>query len=247
MTRQSVLVTGGGKGLGRAFADALADSGADVLITGRDEVALRETAQAAAERGARIDWAVASTLSEHAMRAAVSRFGGVDALVCNAAVPGPLGSTWQVDHAQWWRAIEVAVRGTELAIRATLPGMLENSRGRIIAVVSTAGRRRWPDASAYSTAKAGQIKLIENIAGELRGTGVVAVNFDPGLVDIGITARHLDRGEVGDEGADRILGWISAERAAGRFTPVDRATGELVRLVTGAADDLNGHYVTCEG
>src|SRR5262249_1152380 len=156
---------------------------------------------------------------------------------------GPLGATWEVDADDWWHTIEVNLRGTELLTRAVIPGMIARGMGRIVTVVSNAGRAQWPCASAYSVSKAAQIKLAENLPKELHGSGVVALAYDPGLLDIGITRAHLDRGKVDEPGADAILQWLVNRKQAGRFDSIDIATSQLLRLATGAADDHTGRYI----
>ena len=239
-----VLVTGGGRGLGREFAVALSAAGASVLITGRNEDTLSATAEAARDGGGRISWAVADVLDHAATGRALESFGGVDVLVNNAALPGPLGPTWTTDPDQWWRAMETNVRGTDLTTRAVLPGMIARGHGRVITVVSNAGRIRWPNASAYSVSKAAQIKLVENLASELRHTGVTVLAYDPGLLDVGITRAHLDRGHVGEPGADRILDWTLKARTEGHFGTLEQATTRLIQLAAGSADDQSGQYLT---
>ncbi|MFI7122078.1 SDR family NAD(P)-dependent oxidoreductase [Amycolatopsis sp. NPDC049868] len=239
-----VIVTGGGRGLGRAFAERLAGARASVLITGRDEDTLRAAAADLRACGGQAEWAAFDIRDTAAAARALEAFGEADVLVNNAGVPGPLGSTWETDSDDWWHTIEVNLRGTELVTRTVLPGMIERGAGRVITVVSNAGRRRWPFASAYSVSKAAQIKLVENLAAELRDTGVVALAYDPGLLDIGITRAHFDRGRTGEPAADRILDWATKIKAADSFADVDVATSQLLRLASGAADDRSGGYVT---
>lgn len=233
-----VVVTGGGRGLGRAFALALAEAGTSVLITGRDRAALEETAELAADARGRVEVAVADVTDP------VLALGPADVLVANAGVPGPIGPMWTVDPDDWWRTQEVNLRGAHTAVRAVVPGMVEAGHGRVVTVVSKAGKRRWPHAGAYAVSKAALISYTANLDGELRGTGVTALAFDPGLLDTGITRAHLDRGHVGDPWADKILDFTLKAREEGGFTPVEDATRALVRIATGAADHLAGRYVT---
>jgi acyl-CoA synthetase (AMP-forming)/AMP-acid ligase II/NAD(P)-dependent dehydrogenase (short-subunit alcohol dehydrogenase family) len=240
----SVVVTGGGRGLGRVFASAVAHAGADVLVTGRDESVLKATAAELADGGGRVSWAVADVLDPEATRRAVEDFGDVDVLVNNAALPGPIGPMWTVEPDEWWHAVEVTVRGTMSTTRAVLPGMIARGGGRVIGIVSNAGRTRWPHASAYSVAKAAQIKLVENLASELRGTGVAALAFDPGLLDEGMTRAHFERGRTGERWADTIHDWALEAKEAGRFANADDAAAHLVHLAAGFADHLSGRYLT---
>ncbi|MBO0878851.1 MAG: SDR family NAD(P)-dependent oxidoreductase [Mycobacterium sp.] len=239
------LVTGGSRGLGRAFATTLAAVGATVLVLGRDEVDLVDTTKSIRDAGGTVEYAVADLLDPAALADAVDALDdGIDVLVNNAGIPGPIGKLWQVDETDWWRTMEVNLRGTLAAIRAVLPRM--SRRARVINIVSEAGRTRWPHAAAYSVSKAAVISLTANLAAELRGTETVTVAFDPGLVDIGITRAHFDRGHTGDPWADHILDWAEQLRDNGGFTSLDRSTRALVDIALGAADHLSGGYVTVE-
>ncbi|MEV0618804.1 SDR family oxidoreductase [Nonomuraea sp. NPDC050404] len=246
----TALVTGGGRGLGRCFADALASAGANVVLTGRDPLTLDEARTRLRARGAVVLAVPADLTCEHAMERAVERasaaFGAIDVLVNNAGVTGPRGPLWEVDATHWWQAMEVNLHGAIRACRAVLPAMVERRRGRVINVVSAAGRHRWPHASAYSVSKAAVIKVTENLAAELRPHAVAAFSFDPGLVDLGMTHDHLERGAVGHRWSDQIWRWLRTQRRTGHFTPPERAAAALVRLADGSADSLSGRYLTAD-
>lgn len=244
------LVTGGSRGLGRAFAIELAEAGVRVMVTGRDEAALRDTVRVIRESGGAAEHTVANLLDPDAparlMERLTETFGGIDVVVNNAGVAGPLGPLWEVDESSWWRTMETNVRGTVAVIRAVTPRLRAQGSGRIITVVSNAGRRRWPHAAPYAISKAALISLTANLQGELRGSGITTVAFDPGLVDIGITRAHFDRGHTGDQWADGILDWAITARETGAFTPIEHCTRALVAAALGAADHNSGRYVTVE-
>jgi NAD(P)-dependent dehydrogenase (short-subunit alcohol dehydrogenase family) len=245
-----VLLTGGTRGLGRSYAEALTNAGASVLITGRDEVAAVETVKGIRERGGVADYALADLTDARALAHAADRaheaFGGIDVLINNAGTAGPLGPLWEVSEHEWWQAMETNIRGTALATRVMLPRMLDQDVGRIITVVSRAGKTRWPFADAYSMSKATLISLTANLDGELRGSGITTVAFDPGLVDTGITRAHFDRGHTGDPWADKILDWMLRKRDNGDFTPLGTSARALVAVAAGAAEHLSGQYVTID-
>jgi NAD(P)-dependent dehydrogenase (short-subunit alcohol dehydrogenase family) len=173
---------------------------------------------------------------------AVEAFGSLDVLVNNAADGGPIGPTWEVDHDDWWRTLEINLRGTTLATNAALTVM---EGGRIINLVSNAGVHRWPYVTAYSVSKAAVIKLTENLAVELRQRGVAVLGYDPGMVDAGLMRAGFDDVAVlGNPHLERMVSWAREQRAAGRFTPVEQSTGMLVRLALGDADPLSGGLIT---
>ncbi|MDQ2587911.1 SDR family NAD(P)-dependent oxidoreductase [Saccharothrix yanglingensis] len=243
----TVLLTGATGGLGRLFAEGLAEAGANLVLTGRDRSALDELAGSLSGPSlALVADVTDSTALTRAVERAEQEFGSVDVLINNAGVGGPAGPLWEVDEDHWWQTMEVNLRGTVRACRAALPGMVERGHGRVINVVSSAGKHRWPNVSGYSVSKAAAIKLGENLAPELAGTGVSVLNYHPGLVDLGLTRRQLEAGETGDRHLDGVGAWMADQRDGGRFTEPGASSEMLVRLVSGEADALSGSYLTPE-
>ncbi len=246
-----ILITGGAKGLGRAFAEELGRSGAVVVITGRDQTALLAARDELRAANIVADAVVADATDKAAASAVVEHvegtFGSLDVLVNNAGLAGPVGPTWELDEGEWWEAMEVNLRGTMVMSSAALMYMVRRQNGRIINIVSHAGVYRWPYATAYSVSKAAVIKLTENLAAETRRLGVTVLSYHPGLVDIGITLAGAEKAAAsGNPWEQRIASWIEGERAAGRLTPVAQATAVLRRLTEGAADHRSGEYITFE-
>ncbi|MFI7301165.1 SDR family NAD(P)-dependent oxidoreductase [Streptomyces sp. NPDC050121] len=247
---RTVLLTGGGRGLGRYFADVLADAGARLVLTGRDPESLEKAAFELSTRGAQVlalpgDVTVPETMPRVVKRAA-GHFGTVDVLVNNAGAAGPIGPTWEVDEDDWLHTMRVNFEGSWRACRAVLPLMRAQRSGRVINIVSAAGRDRWPHCSAYSVSKAASIKLIENLGPELRSHGVAVFSFHPGLLDIGLTGDHLRRPHSGDPQEDRVKDWLHKQHDAGAFSRNEDAGRMLLRLADGTADALSGGYVTVE-
>ncbi|MEW2119392.1 SDR family oxidoreductase [Streptomyces sp. NPDC005474] len=248
MHGRTVMVTGAGGGLGRAFSVALARNGANLVLIGRDAAALEETEEEARAAGADTLVAVADVTQSaqltDAVHKAVSVFGSVDVLVNNAGQAGPMGPTWEVDPEQWWRTMEVNLKGGFLACRSVLPHMTERGSGRIINIVSHAGVDRWPYVTAYAISKAALIKLTENLASELRRHGVTVLSYHPGLVDTGITQAQMDLVPGGNPWEDMVSTWFKKQDAQGHFTELDRSVATLVRLARGEADAKSGSYFT---
>ena len=248
--RRTVVVTGGAKGLGRAFAETLGRAGVNVVITGRDATALALAERELRAAGAAVEAVVADITDRAAMADVVRRaedaFGVLDVLVNNAGVRGPVGPTWEIDHDALWRAMEVNVGGTMIACRAALESMVPRGAGLIVNIVSHAGVHRWPHATAYSVSKAAVIKFTENLAVEVRRHGVGVLSYHPGLLDIGLTVEGAKAATVGGVWEQRIAAWVEGERAAGRITPVAQATDVLLRLVTSDDNELSGRYITVD-
>jgi NAD(P)-dependent dehydrogenase (short-subunit alcohol dehydrogenase family) len=241
------IVTGGGRGIGRVLATALAQAGADVGLLARSADQLAETAQSLEGVG-RVATAVADVADEVQLRAAIDaltqHLGPVDLLVNNAGVDGPPGVAWEIDPESWWRTMEVNVRGVFLGCRIVLPDMVARGGGRIVNITSNAGIFRWPLMSAYSVSKAAVVKFTENLAVECKANGVRVFSLHPGLTPIGFSeqARYNDPAPGSPEA--QLAAWVQGEIAAGRGADPSLAADLLVRLAMGEADTLSGCHVS---
>jgi NAD(P)-dependent dehydrogenase (short-subunit alcohol dehydrogenase family) len=241
------LVTGGGRGIGRAVARALAMERAAVAVLSRTASELEQTARDIARAGGTAIPIVADVTRQAEVTRAVEEtrsLGPIDLLVNNAGVGGPIGPMWDGDPDSWWRAVEINLRGTFNCIHAVLPGMVDRRRGRIINVASDAGAYRWPLVSHYSVAKAAAIKLTENLAAETRRHGIAAFAIHPGLVRMGLTETSL-QGKAADGSPEaRVQAWVRRQVEQGLDVPPERACELVVRLASGEADELSGRYIT---
>ena len=214
------LVTGGGRGLGRVLAQALADAGAAVGVVGRSADDLAETVRLIAAAGGVAAAASADVSDERATAHAIGelrqRLGAFDVLVNNAGISGPIGPLWEVPPAEWWRTVEINLGGVFTCTRLVLGDMLALRRGRIVNLTSQAGVFRWPGVSAYAVAKSAVIKLTENLAAEVRREGVTAFSFHPGLQPIGLTEAALAVDAPPDSPEGRHAQWLRRQLADGR-------------------------------
>jgi len=245
---QVAVVTGGGRGIGRTFALALAAAGAVVAVTGRSRDDLDGTVGQILAEGGRATAALLDVIDrqgvENGLLELERRLGRVDLLVNNAGVWGPIDNLWDADPEEWWRTMEVHVGGAFNCCRVVLPGMIRRGAGRIINIVSNAGVHRWPTCSAYSVSKAAVVKLTENLAVEARSRGVAVFAFHPGLLEIGLGEQAIQMQATPGSAADRAAAWIRSEFAAGRSVDPKRAAESLVALASGRADGLSGCYLT---
>jgi NAD(P)-dependent dehydrogenase (short-subunit alcohol dehydrogenase family) len=240
---QVALVTGGGRGLGRAFADALASAGATVAISARSIDQLAETTAMIRAKGGRALAITADVADGQAVAQMVSaveqELGPVDLLVNNAGVGGPLGPLWEVDPDEWWRNIEVNLRSVLLCSRAVLPGMLARRRGRIINVASVAGLAAIPFGSAYVTSKTAMIRLSETLAAETAAYGISVFAIHPGLVRTAMAEYGIESPE-----AQQWWPWYRQLFEAGQDVPTEPAAQLVLRLAAGDADRLSGRFLS---
>jgi NAD(P)-dependent dehydrogenase (short-subunit alcohol dehydrogenase family) len=184
------LVTGGGRGIGRAIAAALSGAGATVTVLGRHRAALDEAVVSGAAQFA----AVADVADQAAVSAAIAEAAArqpIDILVANAgaAESAPFARS---DAALFRRMMDVNFMGVVHAAHAVLPAMLERRRGRIVAIASTAGLKGYAYVSAYSAAKHAVIGLVRSLALETAKTGVTVNAVCPGFTETDLLEGSID-------------------------------------------------------
>ncbi|HZP11147.1 MAG TPA: SDR family oxidoreductase [Nevskiaceae bacterium] len=239
------VITGGGRGIGRAFALALAQTGARIVVTGRNPKPLEETAKQIGNNTLAIACDVASPSSvERAFAEIHAKCGRVDVLVNNAGVNSAIETLWNVDPDLWWREIEINLRGCFLCARAVLPGMVERRSGRLIHIASHAGVFRWPYCSAYSVGKAALIKLSENLAFESRKFNVASFAFHPGFVKGGFADNLSETPPPEGTPGRKVWDWVRAELASPRAVTPEQSAAGVVKLASGTCDALTGRYLT---
>jgi NAD(P)-dependent dehydrogenase (short-subunit alcohol dehydrogenase family) len=242
------VITGGSRGIGRVLAQALADAGAAVGLIARSDTELAETVRLVEASGGTAAAASADITDQQAAAGAIDalrrQLGPADLLVNNAGVSGPFGDAWQVDAEEWWRAVEINLRGVFLCSRAVLPDMTARGAGRIVNITSEAGVFRWPQVSAYSVSKAAVIKFTENLAAEASRSGVRAFSVHPGLTPIGLSERALTGAAPLGSAEDRAYAWVRGQLRAGRGAEPALVARLVTRLATGDADRLSGCHLS---
>jgi NAD(P)-dependent dehydrogenase (short-subunit alcohol dehydrogenase family) len=240
---QVALVTGGGRGVGRAIGEALAAEGARVGLAARSGGELAEAVGAIeGAGGVAAGWTLDVTDTDAVARVAAEvegRFRPLTLLVNNAGtahLPGPL---WEVDPGEWWRDLEVHVRGAFNCCRAVLPGMVGRRRGRVVNIGSMIGARDEPYVSGYACAKAVYFRLTGTLAAETAGHGIAVLCVSPGLV-----GTRMVEELVGDPGR-RWRPQIAAVPPE-EYTPPARVATLLTRIAAGDADPLSGRFVHAE-
>lgn len=193
LSGQVAIVTGGGRGLGRAVAETLAGLGASVVVASRNAPELDEVVRAIrrAKGHALAQTAdVSDDRQVQELALATERWvGPATILVNNAGVIDPVAPLIRSDPALWLRNVAVNIGGTYMPTRMLLPGMLERGFGRIVNISSSSATRPNASLTAYAASKAGVVHLTRSLALELEGTGVTAVAYNPGHMDTEMQAR----------------------------------------------------------
>jgi NAD(P)-dependent dehydrogenase (short-subunit alcohol dehydrogenase family) len=199
ISAQVALVTGGGTGIGRAFAGALAQAGARVIIASRSETVLRRTAEelnaaAGAERVFTYAFDVrVREQCEALVRHAVERFGSLDVLVNNSGLAVP-ETVEEITDEGWDKVLETNLKGAMWLVRAALPPMSAQQFGDIVNVSSQAGKHGYADVPSYCASKWGLLGFAESVRDHVRKTGanIRVFNFCPGLVDVERTGAETE-------------------------------------------------------
>ena len=165
--------------------------------------------------------------------------GSIELLVNNATVIARLGPAWQVPINEWWRLMEINVRGPMNGAHAVLPAMTAARSGRIVNIVSGVGLRSRENMSAYATSKAALIRLTEALAIDAADYGVPVFAVDPGFMTTAMT-HYLVHSEPGQRWTPQAASIFDTPA----HVPVDRAANLVAKLATGVADVLTGRFLT---
>ena len=240
---QVAVVTGGGRGIGRAIAVALAGAAAKVAVMARSKDEINETVRLIEQAGHGRAMAVTADVTDaaagEAMKAVERELGPVDILVNNAAALKPFGPFWETSVDEWWRTMEVNLRGVALCTHAVLPGMVARGRGRIVNVSSGAGAVVAPYYSSYVVSKAALIRFTECLAMEAGPRGVRVFSISPGTVRTAMTEYSLE-----SEEGKKWLPWFKRIFDEGFNVPPERAAEPVLQLVSGRYDVLSGRMVS---
>ena len=198
LDRKVAIVTGAGSGVGREVALALGREGVLVGLVGRTGATLDETARLMDTRGGRAVVLPANVANESRMQSAVAqtvaKFGGVDILVCAAAV-GLYGPVEHYSLANWRETLDTNLTGVFLACKAVIPLMRARGGGSIVAIGSGAGKQGYADLAAYSASKFGLIGFMESLAAEVGSDRIKVSTVLPGSILTGFSGRSVEEKE----------------------------------------------------
>ncbi len=241
------LVTGGGTGVGRAIALALAQAGVAVTICGRR----KEQLAAVAGESQRISSIVADVTDEVAMTAlyadAEKARGPLDIVVANAGM-SDAGPAHRTSLATWQRTLDVNMTGSFLTVKPALAGMASRKSGRIVFVASTAGLKGYAYVAPYVAAKHGVVGLMRALAIELVRTGVTVNAVCPGFVETDMLEQSVQRiVRTTGRTVEQARASLSATNPQGRFIQPQEVAAAVLWLVSEEAGSITGQALSLSG
>ena len=244
LQNRCAVVTGGGQGIGRAIAERLLSSGASVSLWDTNAELLKQTAGELKGIGpvhiASVDVSDFAAVQK-ATATTIEAFGRIEILVANAGITGPNQTLWEYSPEAWKQVIDVCLNGTFLCSKAVAPGMIKQNYGRIVNISSVAGKEGNPNASAYSSAKAGVIALTKSLGKELAGYDIAVNCVTPAAA----------KTRIFEQMSQQHIEYMLAKIPRGRFAEIEEIASMVAWLAseensftTGAVFDLSGGRAT---
>jgi 3-hydroxybutyrate dehydrogenase len=248
---RSAVITGGGRGIGRAVAERLSDAGAAVVVAARSAAEVEQAVEELRARGRRavaVRCDVTDPASVEALATAAAReVGEVDILVNNAGTSSsaPLR---RLALEEWNRLLAVNATGTFLCTRAFLPGMMERGWGRIVNVASVAGLKGGAYIAGYCAAKHAVVGLTRSVALEAARSGVTVNAVCPGYVDTPMTRESVSRiVETTGRSEEEARAAILAASPQRRLVTPSEVAHAVLSLCHEEARGVNGSTVVIDG
>jgi meso-butanediol dehydrogenase / (S,S)-butanediol dehydrogenase / diacetyl reductase len=247
---QVVVVTGGGRGIGRAIAKKFASAGAAVVVTARSENEVAQVAREIADAGGQSAFVVADVSRESDCEKIVNEgrkaFGAIHVLVNNAGVLGPVQPVEDLSPAAWDEVIAVNLRGPFLL---ALPEMYQRRSGCILNIVSIAAKAAFPLNGPYAASKAGLVGLTRTLAAEGARKGVRVNALGPGPVDETQMLQELGQGLAAHFRADAetVSKQVSQGILQGRPQTTDEIAAAALFLVSDLSSAITGQTLNVDG
>jgi NAD(P)-dependent dehydrogenase (short-subunit alcohol dehydrogenase family) len=250
---QVAIVTGGGRGIGRAIAKKFAAAGASVVVSARTEKEIEQVAleiQDAGGKAASVAGDVAREADcEKIVREARNAFGAIHILVNNAGLLGPVAPTEQVSTRAWDEVMAVNLRGPFLLSRLVLPEMYARGSGNILNIVSIAAKAAFQLNGAYAASKAGLMGLTRTLAAEGARKGVRVNALSPGPVPETLMSQELGRGlaEYFQADSEKLFKQMCQGILQGRPQTADEIAAAALFLVSDHASAITGQTLNVDG
>jgi NAD(P)-dependent dehydrogenase (short-subunit alcohol dehydrogenase family) len=237
------LVTGASRGIGSAIAEALAEQGAQVVLSSRKQADLDKEAATINERYPERATAIAAHAGkpeelEQLVKEVMKRFSRIDILINNAATNPYFGPIIGAELSAWDKTFEVNLRGMFILTKLVYEAWMESRGGAVVNVASVGGLRPGVGLGVYNVTKAGVIMLTRQLAKELGGK--VRVNaVAPGIIKTRFAEALW--------GSEAIMDRVLATNPMGRIGTPDEVAGAVVFLASDAASYINGEVVVIDG
>ena len=202
---KTALVTGGGRGLGKAVALALATEGVNVAITGRNENNLKSVVAEIESKGVKSSYSVFDVTDKKQVFTSLEKlqndFGKFDILINNAGIAA-FGGILEMDDEQWEDIVKTNLFGPYYVVKAVVPGMVEKKSGDVVNISSTAGLKGNALTSAYSASKFGLIGMSESMMFELRKQNIRVTTLTPSTISTDMAKTDL---KITDGNPEKVL------------------------------------------
>jgi len=237
------VVNGGAQGFGLAITKRIIQSGGKVIIWDIDKEAIEKAKKEI--NSDNLSFQLVNVTDFKAIEASVKelekKFGKIDIFVNNAGITGMNAKVWDFPLEEWKKVIELNLNSTFYCCKAIVPHMIKNNYGRIINIASIAGKEGNPNASAYSTSKAGVIGLTKSLGKELADKNIAVNCVTPAAA----------KTRIFDQMTDEHINYMLSKIPRNRFAKVDELASLVCWLAseensfsTAAAFDLSGGRAT---
>lgn len=250
---QVAVITGGGRGIGRAIAERFAREGAAVMLASRTETELKAAVAAIQKEGGRAA-SLAGDIGEEAMVARLvektrRQWGEIDILVNNAGIYGPVKPLGEVTAEEWDRVMSVNLRSAFLLTRAVLPVMAKRGRGVVLNISSVSGKHAFAFDGAYAASKAGLLALTRTAAAEVARGGVRVNALCPGPVEGTRMWEEVGQGlqKALNLSGKQLMEQTNAQLLQGRPQKPEEVAAAAVFLCSEEASAITGQAVNVDG
>lgn len=238
------LIIGGSRGIGKAIATAFAKEGSSLVLASRSKEELETTKHELENFTSRIKVLPTDVTKVKEVGDLVDftlrEFGTIDVLVNCAGIYGPIGFVTDIDPTKWLEAININLYGTFLCIRAVLPTMIKNKKGKILNLSGGGATSPFPRFSAYSASKAAVVRLTETLAREVREYNIDINAIAPGPVNTRMLEQVLEAGEAA--GKDFLAEAIKQKIEGG--VPPEKVAQLAIFLASSKTDGVTGRLIS---
>jgi NAD(P)-dependent dehydrogenase (short-subunit alcohol dehydrogenase family) len=249
---KTVIVTGGGYGIGKQIALTFGRLGANVVVAARSRAKLEAVAEEL--RGMNtdplaltVDIGIESTVRDMA-EAVADKYGGMDVLVNNAAITGPTAIIPDIDPADWRAVVDINLSGTFYCCKHVSKFMLKAGSGNIITISSVAGRTAYPLRAPYAVTRWGVIGLSHTLAAELGPLGIRVNTVVPGPIEGDRSNRvFVARAEAEDKDVEEIRQFFTKDIPIGRMPTEQEVANCVVYLASDLSTGIHGQTIQVDG